>query len=52
MARSRVSWVDKWGGFSEGKIKGVAQNGLSHCLHIVLGMHNRLRGVHSDLHFS
>jgi hypothetical protein len=27
MARNRVSWVDKWGGFSEGKIKGVAQNG-------------------------
>jgi hypothetical protein len=23
MARNRVSWVDKWGGFSEGKIKQV-----------------------------
>ena len=35
MARNRVSWVDKWGGFSEGKIKGMGQNHLSHCLHIV-----------------
>ncbi len=29
MARNRVSWVDKWGGFSEGKIKGVSQNGVN-----------------------
>ena len=35
MARNRVSWVDKWGGFSEGKIKGESQMGLSYCLHIV-----------------
>ena len=45
MARSRVSWVDKWSGFSEGKIKGAAQNGLSHCLHIVFsGPRNFLLG--------
>ena len=47
MARSRVSWVDKWGGFSEGKIKeGVHTYGLTHCLHIVFGMHFANRGVH------
>ena len=28
MSRDRVNRLDKWGGFSEGKIKGVAQNGL------------------------
>ena len=33
----------------EGKIKGgVHTYGLTHCLHIVFGMHNRLRGVHTD----
>lgn len=37
----------------EGKIKGgVHTYGLTHCLHIVLGMHNRLRGVHTDIHFT
>jgi hypothetical protein len=35
MARNRVSWVDKWGGFSEGKIKGGGVTPrLTPCLHI------------------
>ena len=47
MSRNRVRWLDKWGGFSEGKIKGgVHTYGLTHCLHIVLGMHFANLGVH------
>ena len=38
MSRNRVSRLDKWGGFSEGKIKGGGVTTmLTHCLHIVFG---------------
>jgi len=36
MSRNWVSRLDKWGGFSEGKIKrGGVTTMLKHCLHIV-----------------
>ncbi len=35
MLGKRPIWVDKRGGFSQGKIKDRAHLGLSHCLHIV-----------------
>ena len=46
LGRARVEGV-------EGKKKGgVHTYGLTHCLHIVLGMHNPLRGVHMVSYFS
>ena len=52
MSRNRVSRLDKWCGFSEGKIKrGVHTHGLTHCLHIVFGVHTTKLSVHSKFHF-
>jgi len=45
MSRNRVRWLDKWGGFSEGKIKGGRPpTEPSPCLHIFFGRPPKAQG--------